>query len=184
MRPSAGRAIALAGFAVATATAGQAGAQQMADWRPPPVAHESRFHFSPQAAAELHRLWDASTGARQERVACLGGEWPPGGPVRITRVLLLEPGAADSLGISAQSSIDRCGPPQWFGTVHTHIALRDGERPYQTFSGSDRGVMMMWWRRWRTDGTFCLLYTAQDAHCEVDGLSTRWIGGRENETAY
>jgi hypothetical protein len=175
---------AAAGALLALAFAAPAAAQQMADRRPPAAATPSHFRISTIAAEEFHRLWDASTAVKQERVACIGGDRIDGSTISITRVLMLEPAAADSLGISAQSSIDRCGPPAWFGTVHTHIARYDGERPYQTFSGSDRGVMMLWWRRWRTDGTFCVLYTAKDAHCELDGISTRWIGGRENETAY
>jgi hypothetical protein len=30
-------------------------------------------------------------------------------------------------------------------------------------------VMLMWWQRWKTDGTFCLLYAPDKAHCEIDG---------------
>jgi hypothetical protein len=29
--------------------------------------------------------------------------------------------------------------------------------------------MLMWWQRWRTDGTFCLLYAEARVHCEIDG---------------
>jgi hypothetical protein len=58
--------------------------------------------------------------------------------------------------------------PEWVGTVHTHIALHGGV-PYSTFSGADRGVNTLWWRRWSVDGTFCVLFTEQDAYCEVDG---------------
>jgi hypothetical protein len=148
-----------------------------------PTAPPNRFVLEPTAASELRRLWAASAAAKQERVACLGGERADG-VTHITRVLVLEPGAADSLGISATRSIETCGPPDWFGTVHTHIALRDGEHPYPMFSGADRGVMLMWWRRWQTDGTFCVLYTASDAHCEVDGVAVRQIGGRETDIQY
>jgi len=28
---------------------------------------------------------------------------------------------------------------------------------------------LMWWRRWKRDGMFCVLYTQKDAYCEVDG---------------
>ena len=27
----------------------------------------------------------------------------------------------------------------------------------------------MWWQRWKTDGTFCLLYAENELHCEIDG---------------
>ena len=27
----------------------------------------------------------------------------------------------------------------------------------------------LWWRRWSADGMFCVLFTAQDAYCEIDG---------------
>jgi len=53
--------------------------------------------------------------------------------------------------------------------VHTHVALRDGRRPYSLFSGADRGVMMLWWRRWRMDGIFCLLYSGDEVICEIEG---------------
>jgi hypothetical protein len=142
-----------------------------------------RFVIAPEAAGDLRRLWASSTAAKQERVACLGGERSDS-VTRITRVLLLEPAAADSLGTSAARSIEICGPPRWFGTVHTHIALHDGEHPYPVFSGADRGVMLLWWRRWQVDGTFCILYTANAAHCEIDGITVRQIGGPEGETSY
>jgi hypothetical protein len=29
--------------------------------------------------------------------------------------------------------------------------------------------MLMWWQRWKMDGTFCLLYAEDQAHCEIDG---------------
>ncbi len=44
--------------------------------------------------------------------------------------------------------------------------------------------MLLWWRRWHIDGTFCVLYTATAAHCEVDGITVRQIGGRESEISY
>lgn len=62
-----------------------------------------------------------------------------------------------------------CGPPSWRGTVHTHVALRDGRQPYSLFSGADRGIMMLWWRRWREDGIFCLLYSTEEVICEIEG---------------
>ena len=53
--------------------------------------------------------------------------------------------------------------------MHTHVALRDGRRPYSLFSGADRGVMMLWWQRWQVDGTFCLLYSENEVICEIEG---------------
>jgi hypothetical protein len=126
------------------------------------------FRFEVEAQPELHRLWDASTLAKAERVACLAAEIEED-TVRISRVLVLEETRADSLGISAAASLESCGPPQWRGTVHTHVALRDGRSPYSLFSGADRGVMMMWWQRWRTDGVFCLLYSGNEVICEIEG---------------
>jgi hypothetical protein len=126
------------------------------------------FRFEADASAELHRLWAASAAARAERVACLAST-VEGDTIRISRVQPLEVGPADSLGISAGTSLDTCGPPQWRGTVHTHVALRDGRQPYSLFSGADRGVMMMWWQRWRVAGIFCLLYTGQEVICEIEG---------------
>jgi hypothetical protein len=127
----------------------------------------ARFRFEAGASAELRRLWLASKLAEREMVACLAGE-PLGDGVRITRVLLLESNQGDSLAVSAQSSIDRCGPPEFRGTVHTHVALHDGEHPYANFSGSDHGVMLLWWRRWQTEGYFCVLYAADAAYCEAN----------------
>jgi hypothetical protein len=128
----------------------------------------STFSFESDARPELHRLWDASSLAKAERVACLAASIDSD-TVHISRVLPLEPEASDSLGISAGASLDSCGPPQWRGTVHTHVALRDGRRPYSLFSGADRGVMMLWWRRWKADGIFCLLYSGEEVICEIEG---------------
>jgi hypothetical protein len=128
----------------------------------------SAFRFEADASAELHRLWDASSTAKAERVACLASTIE-GDTIQISRVRLLDAGPADSLGISAAASLDNCGPPEWRGTVHTHVALRDGRRPYSLFSGADRGVMMLWWQRWRVDGIFCLLYSGEEVICEIEG---------------
>jgi hypothetical protein len=126
------------------------------------------FRFEPDARPELHRLWGASAEAKAERVACLAATIE-GDTVQISRVFPLETGPADSLGISASASLESCGPPLWRGTVHTHVALRDGRRPYSIFSGADRGVMMLWWRRWNVDGIFCLLYSSDEVICEIEG---------------
>lgn len=128
----------------------------------------STFRFELDAAPELHRLWEASSQVKAERVACLAATIDSD-TVHISRVQPLDPGPADSLGISAGASLEQCGPPEWRGTVHTHVALRDGQRPYSLFSGADRGVMMIWWRRWQVDGVFCLLYSSEEVICEIEG---------------
>jgi hypothetical protein len=120
-----------------------------------------------EAGQAMHLLWSASVAARAERVACLASV-EEGDTLRITRVEPLA-GGADSLAVSAEASLETCGPPTWQGTVHTHIALTPDQRPYAIFSGADRGIMLMWWRRWNSDGTFCLLYSPDQAHCEIDG---------------
>jgi hypothetical protein len=125
------------------------------------------FRFEPDAQTELRLLWVASSGAKAERVACLAGEIRRD-TVMVTRILPLD-GWADSLGVSARQSLETCGPPRWQGTVHTHVALRDGVRPYSRFSGADRGVNQLWWRRWNAEGMFCVVYSPTDAYCEIDG---------------
>ena len=126
------------------------------------------FRFEADAQPDLHRLWEASSAAKSERVACLAAVIESD-TVRITQVFPLEAGRADSLGISAAASLENCGPPLWRGTVHTHVALRDGRSPYSLFSGADRGVMMLWWQRWKVDGVFCLLYSGTEVICEIEG---------------
>ncbi len=133
-----------------------------------PARIPSAFRFEPSARPELHRLWEGSAHAKAERVACLAGSIE-GDTVRISRVFPLETEASDSLGVSAGPSLETCGPPNWRGTVHTHVALRDGRQPYSLFSGADRGIMMLWWRRWQADGIFCLLYSAEEVICEIEG---------------
>jgi hypothetical protein len=128
----------------------------------------SAFRFEPDAEPQLHQLWAASLSAKAERVACLAASIE-GDTVQISNVLPLGPAPSDSLGVSASASLETCGPPQWRGTVHTHVALRDGRRPYSLFSGADRGVMMLWWQRWQVDGVFCLLYSDKDVICEIEG---------------
>jgi hypothetical protein len=125
------------------------------------------LRFEPDAQTELRRLWVASSGSKAERVACLAGEIRRD-TVHVTRILPLA-GWADSLGVSARQSLETCGPPRWQGTVHTHVALYDGARPYARFSGADRGVNRLWWQRWNAEGMFCVLFSATDAYCEIDG---------------
>jgi hypothetical protein len=139
----------------------------------------SRFHFAPAAAQQLHSLWDASTAAKEERVACLGG-YVVDGVWQLTQIEPLET-VADSLGVSAGESIELCGPPRWVGTVHTHIAVGDGGHRYVTFSGADRDIMRLWSRRWGMRGVFCVLHSDHDAHCEDDD----WlIAGPETSATY
>jgi hypothetical protein len=150
---SAGAAVALAMLALPLLAARTLGPRALA--------------VAPHAQSAMRALWRESAAARTERVACLSSV-VDGDTLRITRVHPLTAGA-DSLAVSAQASLELCGPPEWQGTLHTHVAHRDGVRPYPLFSGADRGVMLMWWQRWRTDGTFCLLYAEDEAHCEIDG---------------
>jgi hypothetical protein len=105
-----------------------------------PLPIPSAFRFELDAQPELHRLWEASAQAKAERVACLAATIDSD-TVHISRVLSLDPGPADSLGISAGASLEQCGPPEWRGTVHTHVALRDGQRPYSLFSGPGGAVL-------------------------------------------
>jgi hypothetical protein len=127
------------------------------------------FWFEPDARNALHQLWSSSLESRSERVACLAGVIESD-TVRVLRILPLVAVGGDSLGISANASLEACGPPEWQGTVHTHIALRAGQRPYSSFSGADRGVMLMWGRRWEANGIFCVLFSSEQAHCELDGI--------------
>ena len=126
---------------------------------------DATFRFSDEARDALRALWQESVGAKEERVACIGGVVDPGGAA-ITRVHELTTSAADSFGVSAVASLKRCAPPNWLGTVHTHIARQDGQ-PYIVFSGADRIIMQMWRSRWHADGVFCIIYDDTHAHCEV-----------------
>lgn len=130
----------------------------------------SPFTFLLDARTVLHSLWKESVQAHKERVACIGGHFD-GGVFHITRAEPVEVEFADSLRAAPGASLDRCGPPEWAGTAHTHIALYRGQ-PYSTFSMSDRAVMAVWRARWRAEGVFCVLYSATEAYCEYGmGLS-------------
>ena len=130
------------------------------------------FRFSREAGRTLGELWRASLAAREERVACLASSIR-NDTVWVSKVAPLDPEEADSMGISATASIDKCGPPEWSGTVHTHIALYTDDRPSTRFSAQDRTAMRLWYDRWHADGVFCLIYSEHDAHCEADGV----VGG-------
>jgi hypothetical protein len=135
-------------------------------------APKPAFRFNREAGLALGELWRASLAAREERVACLASSIR-NDTVFVSKVAAVEPEEADSMGISATASINKCGPPEWSGTVHTHIALYTDDRPSTRFSAQDRTAMRLWYDRWHTDGVFCLIYSEHDAHCEADGV----VGG-------
>ena len=137
-----------------------------------PTRPRPAFRFSREAGAALGALWQESLAAREERVACLASTIR-NDTVFVSRIEPLKPEDADSLGISAMASVERCGPPDWSGTVHSHIALYTDELPSTRFSAQDRTAMRLWYDRWHADGVFCLIYSAHDAHCEADGV----VGG-------
>lgn len=130
------------------------------------------FRFSQEAGLGLRALWEESHAAAEERVACLGAT-VRSGIVFVDRILALEPREADSMSISGAESVERCGFPEWAGTVHTHVALYTADQPSKRFSAQDRGIMRQWYERWKADGVFCVVYSARDAHCEADGV----VGG-------
>ena len=130
------------------------------------------FRFSREVGLGLRALWQASLAAREERVACLASSIR-NDTVFVSRVAALEPEEADSLGISATASVEQCGPPEWSGTAHTHIALYTDDRPSTRFSAQDRIAMRLWYDRWHADGVFCVVWSERDAHCEADGV----VGG-------
>jgi hypothetical protein len=133
---------------------------------------KAAFRFSQEAGAALGALWQGSVAAREERVACLASSIR-NDTVFVSAVRPVDPEEADSMGISATASIEQCGPPDWSGTVHTHITLYTDESPSTRFSAQDRTAMRLWYDRWHADGVFCLIYSAHDAHCEADGV----VGG-------
>jgi hypothetical protein len=130
------------------------------------------FRFTRGAGSALGELWQSSIAAKQERVACLASSIRSD-TVLVYRIAALEPEEADSMGISAKASVAQCGPPNWSGTVHTHVALYSGDLPSTKFSAQDRIAMRLWYDRWHADGVFCVVYSREDAHCEADGV----VGG-------
>jgi hypothetical protein len=137
------------------------------------------FRFSAEAGAALKALWEESVEAHQERVACLAADIR-GDTVFVNRVQRVTPDAADSMGVSSTASIEQCGPPEWDGTVHTHVALYTEDSPSRRFSAQDRTVMQMWYNRWRADAVFCVAYSEGSAHCEADGV----VGGLRSRPRY
>jgi hypothetical protein len=144
----------------ATAAHAQRGGPRAAD----STNNGASFQFTVPARAALQSLWQTSTDAKQEEVACIGG-YRRDGVSYITRVERVRT-SADSMNASAAVSLRECGAPEWLGTVHTHIA-RFGGLPYVTFSAPDRGVMREWHNLWKADGVFCVLYDDQHAYCEA-----------------
>src|SRR6185436_2485187 len=67
------------------------------------AAQPSRFEVGDSADQGLRALWEASSAAGAERVACIGGE-RRNGVGRITRVLALDSARSDSLAVSASAS--------------------------------------------------------------------------------
>jgi len=158
--------LAVVAAATLSTGAGRAAAQaDSAEHQPAPA-----FRFSGEAGLALRALWEQSVAAKEERVACLGAS-VRNDTVFVSRILALGPQEADSMSISAETSIDRCGPPEWSGTVHTHVALYTAELPSTRFSAQDRGVMRRWYERWHADGVFCVAYSPRNAHCEADGVA-------------
>src|SRR5918994_4800669 len=141
-------------------------------------AHPSRptFRFTRDAGIVLRELWHASVAAKEERVACRASAMR-GDTVVVHRIGALGPEEADSMGISAKASVEQCGPPNWSGTVHSHIALYSDDLPSTKFSAQDRIAMRLWYDRWHADGVFCVVYSREDAHCEADGV----IGGMRSK---
>jgi len=161
---------------VLLAAARPAAAQRPADTVAAAAADSVRpapaFRFSQEAGLGLRAMWEESVAAKQERVACLSATIR-NDTVFVARILELAAHEADSMSIGSEGSIERCGPPEWSGTVHTHVALYTEDSPSMRFSAQDRGVMSRWYQRWHGDGVFCLVYSARDAHCEADGV----VGG-------
>ena len=121
--------------------------------------------MGPQAKLALQQLWATSLTTRREQVACLGGTIGQD-TVAVTRVRLLDE-SSDSLTASAQVSLATCAPPEWIGTVHSHVRSTDDDTPASRFSPGDRAVMSEWASRWGGRGAFCLVYSERNMHCEV-----------------
>ncbi len=92
------------------------------------TARHPAFRFAREAGAALASLWESSFAAKEERVACLAASIR-NDTVFVSRILALDPAEADSMGISSSASVERCGPPEWAGTVHTHVAMYTDSLP-------------------------------------------------------
>jgi hypothetical protein len=121
---------------------------------------------APPASRVLASLWTESLAAREERVGCLGGRITPD-TVHVDSARALPTATVDSLSADGRPSIEGCGLPAWFGSVHTHIRSTDDTSPVARFSPGDRTVMSLWVERWGRRGAFCVLHSAHAAHCEL-----------------
>lgn len=131
----------------------------------PGAAQQQAWVMGPQAKLALQQLWAVSLTTRREQVACLGGTIGPD-TVLVTRLKpVSEP--SDSLMASAAISLATCAPPEWIGTVHSHVRSTDDDAPASRFSPEDRRVMSAWTTRWGGQGAFCLVYSERSMHCEV-----------------
>lgn len=129
------------------------------------IAQQQAWVMGPQAKLALQQLWANTLTLRQEQVACLGGMLTQDS-VLVNRLQpVAEP--SDSLMASADLSLATCAPPEWIGTVHTHVRSTDDDDPARRFSGDDRRVMSTWARRWGGQGAFCVVYSERNMHCEV-----------------
>ena len=129
------------------------------------TAQQQAWVMGPPAKLALQELWATSLTMRREHVACLGGTIGPDSVV-VTRVKLLDE-PSDSLNASAQISLATCAPPEWIGTVHSHVRSTDDDTPASRFSPEDRRVMSAWTSRWGGQGAFCIVYSERNMHCEV-----------------
>lgn len=127
---------------------------------------QPRWSLGPGVGDSLHRVWQLSVTQRREQVACLSGSLGLD-TVLITLVRPLEIPSTDSLTADAEESLAACGPPQWIGTVHSHVRSTDSEQPVNRFSPGDRAVMSAWRNRWGMRGAFCVVYSERGMHCEV-----------------
>ncbi len=130
------------------------------------VPAQPHWALGPAVGDSLHALWQRSAAQRREQVACLQATVALD-TVRVTLVQPVAVAATDSLTASADESLAACGPPQWSGTVHSHVRSTDSEIPVNRFSPGDRAVMSAWRDRWEVRGAFCVVYSERGMHCEV-----------------
>ncbi len=131
----------------------------------PSAAQQQAWVIGDQPKAALQQLWATSITTRREQVACMGGTIGPD-TVLVRRVQPVDE-LSDSLTASADRSLTECAPPQWIGTVHSHVRSTDDDAPADRFSPGDRAVMSEWTTRWGGQGAFCLVYSERNLHCEV-----------------
>jgi hypothetical protein len=138
--------------------------QQIGPGLPETAFNQGAVRFAPQARAALYALWEESTTAHQERMACIRA-YRYNGAIYVTNAKPAAFEYADSVRIKIDPSA--CGAPAWNGHAHTHIARFNGQ-PLVTFSTVDR-MLMAWWRKtWKAEGLFCVLYSKSQAYCEYE----------------